>query len=491
MQGLSSARLKLQGAIFERGQPALLTGESRFVYFLMAHERIILITGFLFYSISYFLFYPLTIGIVDETAYLSTAYALQKGNIYYDRAGLTSVPAMIEIGGHLISRYGPGNSILLLPFTVIHWRASFLRGYILMGLGYLLSILILSHFHLPAIYSLLFLFHPSLLLYSRTIMSDLPACIFGLFGLYLFIKNRPCPAGLILGLGIAIRYPLLLIPGALGLVLIRQKRIKEFLKILIGIIIGVVPLLLYHLLFFNSFLGPMTVGAVGFSINNFPGMFISYLLSLNLFYPFLLIIPFFSKMKERWIFILPAIFFVVFFSFYYFRDTGKNFGEALVRQQRFMLPVIPLLLIPYAEILRNLKAINRLIIVFILFLFSLGVAISYAHQQFLKEEISYQKKLYTFTQDADLIICNKDVFELVNPYIKPLRWLPFEIEGRLVSLKGYKASQKNTILVCLAREERIKSLFQELLEQFPGAEEVYKETQPIYFSFYKIHQGRT
>ncbi|MEO0226947.1 MAG: hypothetical protein ABIL70_02715 [candidate division WOR-3 bacterium] len=452
----------------------------------MLGQKKILILFFLLFSILYFFFYPLTIGIVDETAYLSTAYTLQKGSIYYEQAGITSVPAMIEAKGHLVSRYPPGNSILLLPFTTINWRFSFLRGYLLMGLGYLLVILLLSHFRLSVFYSLLFLFHPSFILYSRTIMSDLPGCIFILLALYLFIKNKPCFAGLIFGLGIAIRYPLLLIPGALGLVLILQNRIKEFLKVAIGTIIGILPLLFYHLLLFNSPLDPIKASAVGFSIKNFPNMFLNISVSLNLLYPFLLIIPFFAKLKEKWIFITPAIFFVVFFSFYYFRDTGQNFWEALVLQQRFMLPVIPFLLIPYTEMLQNQKIINKLGTIFIPLLFFSSVVISYAHQRFLKEEISYQKKLYTFAKDADLIICNKDVFELINPYIKPLRWVPFEIEGRLVFPKEYKDSDRNILFICLARQIRIRTLFEEFLCQFPEAKEIYRETHPFYFSFYQL-----
>ncbi|MEO0185688.1 MAG: hypothetical protein ABIL20_07810, partial [candidate division WOR-3 bacterium] len=149
----------------------------------MPGEKGVLIIGAFLFTFLFFYFYPLNIGIVDETAYLSMTYAFQKGNLYYEEAGIESAPASMTVDHHLVSRYPPGNSILLLPFTAIHWKWIFLRGYILMIIGFIIFIMLLHNNQLPRHYALLFLFHPSFLLYSRTIMSDLPSTIFSLLGL--------------------------------------------------------------------------------------------------------------------------------------------------------------------------------------------------------------------------------------------------------------------------------------------------------------------
>uniref|UniRef100_A0A7C4XF52 Glycosyltransferase RgtA/B/C/D-like domain-containing protein n=1 Tax=candidate division WOR-3 bacterium TaxID=2052148 RepID=A0A7C4XF52_UNCW3 len=457
----------------------------------MTFERIILFIGFILFSIIYFLFYPQTTGIVDESAYLSMAWTFQKGNFYYNRVGISSAPALIMINGNSISRYPPGNSVLLIPFTLFNWKFAFLRGYILMGIGYLLFIILLSHFHISALYAFLFLFHPTLILYSRTLMSDLPACIFSLLGLLFFIKKKYLIAGIILSLGFAIRYPLSLISISFGLILLFQglkNSYLPFIKFLVGSLFGLIPLFLYHLYCFGNLTGPMSANMIGFSLKNFPFMAGQFLLFLNILYPFLFFLSFFTRLKERWIFIIPSLVFLLFFSFQYFIDTGSNFFESIVMGQRYIVPIIPYLLFPYLEILNRIKIINKLLMVFILILFISGIGINYKHQQFLRRQIYYQTELYRFTKDAELIICNKDVYELINPFIKPVKWISFEDQGKPISLDEYRNSDEIIYLACLAKNEKMKEIFQEVLNQFENEEEFYTETNPYYFTLWKLRR---
>jgi len=441
------------------------------------------IIGFVLFTILFFLFYPANTGIVDETAYLSMAYTFQNGKLYYDQAGIYSAPASIKINHHLISRYPPGNSILLLPFTKLNYKLAFLRGYLLTIIGFILLIIILAHYNLPSYYALLLLFHPSIVLYTRTIMSDLPAAIFSLAGLLLFIKKRYPYSGIIFGIAIAIRYPLLLIPFSMFSLLFVKKEFFNALKFLIGVVIGLIPLLIYDISAFNTIIGPANANLIGFSLKNFPIMFAQFFLTINIIYPLLFIISFKTKLNEKWYFIFPALIFIIIFSLQYYIDTGKNFFETIIRGQRYMLPIIPFLLIPYSEILNRIRFLQKSLPFFIIALIFVDILISHRHQEFLMKQTHYQNKLYEYTKDADMIICNKDIYELINPFIKSIKWESFESEGRLININISEGNQK-IYLACLVRNENIKNLFYELLDKNGPTNEIYKEEIPQYFSIH-------
>ncbi len=450
----------------------------------MLKEDIVLITGIVLSIFLFLLFYPLNIGIVDETAYLSTAYAFQNGKVYYDQAEIPSAPASLMVNNHLISRYAPGNSLLLLPFTCIHWKLSFVRGILLMTAGYIMLILILSHFHLPRFYALLFLMHPAFVLYSRTVMSDLPATVCCLTGLFFFIKEKNFLSGLVFGFGIAIRYPVALIVFGPLIVLLINKGFKNLIFLLVGSFLGTIPLFLYHLYYFGAITGPASENMIGFSMANFPVIFTHFFIYLNILYPALLILPFATRLKQRYIFIAPAVLFVVFFSLQYFLDTGTTIFENIIRGQRYMLPIIPFLLIPYAEVLSRIDFVERIVKYLLIPLVIMNAGIHYKHNQFLKQQTYYQHKLYEYAQNADIIVCNKDIYELINPYIKSIAWVPFESENKLLPVSIQKTNKK-IFLACLARNRNDEVLFQQLLEKFPDKECVYSEVRPYFFSIWQ------
>ncbi|MCX7995478.1 MAG: hypothetical protein N3A65_06895 [candidate division WOR-3 bacterium] len=452
----------------------------------MLQNRWILYIGFISFTITFFLFYPKNTGIVDENAYLSMAYAFGKFKLHYEDAGISSAPASTVQNQHLVSRYPPGNSLLLVPFTIIHWRFSFLRGYLLMVAGFLITILLLSHFHLPHYYSLFFLFHPSFILYSRTLMSDLPATIFGLLGLFFFLKKKILTAGIVFGFSIALRYPMVLIPLSFLIIFFLKKDFASFVKFFTGNIIGIIPLSIYHIIVFDNLIGPAPANIIGFSIKNFPLMFIQFFIMLNILYPFMVVSSCRTELPEKWFFIAPAAAFILFFSFQYYIDTGRNFLETLILGQRYMLPVIPFLLVPYIEVLKRIKISENILLFFIVLLFSIDTAVTYKHQVFLKRQDYYQNKLYEYIKDADVVLCNKDIYELINPFIKPIKWQNFEDRGKLkeIDISGYS---KNLYLACLTRDDRIKKLFFEFLDHLQVKKEVYKEETSFYhFSIWKI-----
>jgi hypothetical protein len=451
----------------------------------MKRDRYFLIVLPLFFTAVFFIYYPPTYAIVDEAAYLSTAYSLQHGTAYYDRAGINQEHMAARIRDHQISRYPPGNSILLLPFTIIHWRLTFIRGWLLTVAGYLFFILILRHYRLPEVFSALFLFHPTILLYSRTIMSDLPALVFVLAGLYAWLRKKPLWAGFILGLSAGIRYPNILIPGAwLGLTLIK-KEFRAAGLLLVGAILGVFPLLIYNRLAFGTLWGAAAGYGTTFSPSYLPRTLFVFILSLTVLYPFMSIGFFFWKDRDRWIFLAPALVTLIFYGFQSYFDQPLNILAGLIMNLRYLLPIIPLFLIPYIGFLSRWKGARSVLPVFIASALVFSVFLSSRHQRYLRRELHYQKELYSHAGDGRIVICNKDIYELINPYVKFMPFYPFEIMHRLQPVERFRGPGI-LYLACRTRDADTQDLFRRVGDQFSVKEEIYSEAQPEYFSIWRV-----
>lgn len=372
-----------------------------------------------------FLYYPKFYGIYDEDLYLTTTYAIQNGSFFYEKAGVSApFSGTAKVSSGTISQYPPGNSALLLPFTAVHWKLGFLKNILFYIGSFLLFILILRKLNIEPVYSLIFLLHPTILLFSRTLMSDIPSMFFLLLGIFLLLDKKSLAAGFSLGFLVLLRYPnVVIIIGVFG-ALLYTKEYKKMLFLLPGIAIFSFVLLGYIMHTYGFILGPFTVsGAKSFGIQYFIYNFPYYLLSLNILYPGMLLVAIFFSFKNKKISFFAIISFVaiIFYSFYYFVDGGGNLVEKLIKGQRFMVPIIPLLLISYLNFLHD-KKLTRKIFIFvvpILFLFNCGI--QYKHHQFVEKEKYISQILQEQIKDADIIICNSDTDELLNPYFSKTR----------------------------------------------------------------------
>jgi hypothetical protein len=178
------------------------------------------------------------------------------------------------------------------------------------------------------------------------------------------------------------------------------------------------------------------------------------------------------------------------YSCFGFIDRGDTFFESLIRGQRYLLPVIPLLLIPYSDVVDSVRFVKKLIFPAFGVLCILSIVIHIRHQHYLKQEIYYQDVIYTYTEDADLILCNKEVFELFNPYIKYVSWAPFESRRHVLSLDTYRDLNKNIYLACIARDEEVRRLCHKALSSFPEKKEVYTSHTPFYCTIWRLRQAR-
>jgi hypothetical protein len=381
-----------------------------------------------------FLYYPDFYGFYDEDLYLTSTYAMQNGSFFYEKAGVPlPLGATAKTDKGTFSIYSPGNSALLLPFTLIHWRLGFLKNILLYIGGFLLFILILRRLNIDPVYSLIFLLHPTLLLYSRTLMSDVPSMFFLLLGIFLLLDKKIVAAGFSFGFLLLLRYPNLIIIIGIFVALLCTKEYKKALFILPGIFFFSLVLLAYVSHTFGYILGPFSMPHAKFfdlsySIFNLP----YYFLSLNILYPGLLLVAIYSvfKNKEISLFVVPAFIVIIFYSFFSYIDTGNNVLEKLVKGQRYMVPVIPLLLLPYLDFLHNKKYVSKVFVFVVSVLFIFDCGIQYKHQQFLKREKKVSDVLQKRIKDTDIVICNFDTDELLNPYFNKTKLIELSEIGK-------------------------------------------------------------
>jgi len=453
----------------------------------MNRERYLIIASFLLFTVIFFSYYPPTYSIVDEAAYLSTAYALQRGTFYYDQAGINQEHVSARIGDHQVSRYPPGNSLLLLPFTTINWRLAFVRGWLLVGIGLGLVILILRIYRLPESYALLFLLHPTIMLYSRTMMSDLPASVVILAGIYFWLRKKPGGAGFILGLSCAVRYPSILVPAALFVLALFKKEYRPAFSLLGGAVLGILPLVAYNLFVFGSIWGSAVGYGTTFALGYVPGTFLKFCIALMIIYPLMLVGIFLWPNRDRWVFLAPALATALFYSFQsYFDFTGSTIGD-LVTSLRYLMPVIPLFLVPYIGFISRVPGRSILLTFFAGALLISTVFLFNRHQQYLKVQVRYQNEFYSRVRDARVVVCNKDIYELINPFVKYVPWYPFVVMRRPQPVSQF-VDRAGTYVACLTGETDIRGIFDSTLALFPNRIEVHTEYQPIYFSIWRVVQ---
>ena len=156
-------------------------------------ESIISLISFgIVFTILWFIFYPPIYAIHDEAAYMAQAYVMQECTIFGDVAGIPVVSSIKTPTGHLVTKYAPGVSFLLIPFTFLGWKSIFLMPLILHIVGFIIFIKILRIYNISTYFSLFYLIYPASVLYSRTIMADVHSAVFFIIAVYFFLRGRHC-----------------------------------------------------------------------------------------------------------------------------------------------------------------------------------------------------------------------------------------------------------------------------------------------------------
>ncbi|MHC4925342.1 MAG: hypothetical protein ACYTG4_14900, partial [Planctomycetota bacterium] len=122
------------------------------------------------FTVLFLAWYPSSYAIIDESTYLSTALTYRAGTIYQDVAGVQSISRVTAVG-HEVGKFAPLWPLVMAPFLEAGWRGAFAANLVVHIAGFLLFLSLVRRARLPDWLSLLYLAHPSLVLYSRTLMS--------------------------------------------------------------------------------------------------------------------------------------------------------------------------------------------------------------------------------------------------------------------------------------------------------------------------------
>ncbi len=383
----------------------------------------------LFYAVLYLLYYPPIFAFSDESSYLSMAYVYRSGTIFPDQTDIP-VDSFVQMPRHQVASYQPGTSWALIPLTFLGWRFVFLLGLISHLVGFYYFYRCLELFEIQPVFSLLYLFFPPFVFFSRTIMSDIPAATLFLIGChdYFHPRGSKVRAGMWMGLSMLFRItqvvaalPFLVLAAFKSL---KGKRDKGGLFLILGWGIFAVATALWNQLNYGS---PFLVGrsSIFNGVRNFSWQYLvpnlrHYLPSLLLMYPLMLFAPFFAKRTRRPETIASALALFSCYALYYFHDTFPSRFGTLLLGTRFLFPLFPLLLLNYSEYLQMIflklspSMRTALLSIGAYVLVAASLFLHHEHQAYLGRQLALRDAIYKSTAEHALLIYHFNAGELVQ-----------------------------------------------------------------------------
>jgi hypothetical protein len=404
-----------------------ITGETRDEA-VFSFEAIFQASIVLIYLVCFFLFYPPTYAISDEAIYFGMAHVLSQGHVFPDEAAYY-VPSTIHGAQHQISYPPLGWPLLLSILCKFGWHFFFLMPLALHLIGYYYFRKILSVLKIDPIFSFLYLLFPTFVFHSRTLMSDLPAAVFFLIGFYYSMQDQKrglILAGICFGVSLWIRYAsIFAVTPIIAVSFFREK--NRIIPLLYGFIPLVILLGIYHYIAFGN---PFVTGydrigisfassfSFGFLLQHLP----KYFLILNILYPLMLLSLLLYKGGRSLEIYSCVVIMVLFYSARFWFDSGATFAETAIKSLRFLLPIIPLLLVSYLYcmekyIFSKLSASKKWSFA-ILGAISLSViagGIQFKHQEYLQRQKHFSDLIYKETSENSSIIANMEIIELLQP----------------------------------------------------------------------------
>jgi hypothetical protein len=391
--------------------------------------------GLAFYALLYCSFFPKMYVVSDETGYLTAAHYIYSGKVFdrHSEAYFISQPA----GG--VEQFR-GRSILfsailacLLP---LHWKAAFLVGLACHLATFILIALTCVNAGRSPWWSWLVLLHPSLSLYSRTIMTDVPSgtAVAAVLFLLLVKPRYPRIAGTIAGASLFLRITncwiglaacLQLLHDDLGRRDIRGTWARvwygESRRFALPYMFFCSLLLVGNLILYG---GPLTTSysgtdSKGFALTNLVQNVPFYLVALNLIWPGMLVGAWFLPRRVRVFGVTLVAVQLLFFSNYYFRARGTNFIESSVMGLRLLLGSVIVLCAGYPVMVERLvrqRAVPKCFVAMALLIGVAGTAVLFGkHSAHLEHQAPLPYAVYAATATAGAVYVCPNAEELFCP----------------------------------------------------------------------------
>ena len=460
----------------------------------------LLLVGAALYVLTFLFLYPRTIAIVDEDAYLTGSFLYRSGRLTYEESPIPAPHMTVETDGRLASKYPPGNSFFLVPFTWFGWRAVFLSGLLLALTGTALFALVLRRLTPEAdpTWALLYLFYPAVVLFSRTIMSDLLAATLVLAAFYCLLRRSGwllC-SGFLVGLACLVRYSSVIFVPVFLLLALRPAgpRLRSGLLLLVGFAPPAVLTLAYN---DSAYGGPLSFPMYltgHFSPTYFPHNAWYYGTALLVLYPLMLAAPFGAGKGRRLLLGLPAYGLLFLYSFFSYTYDVPDFAGRLTIGLRYLLPAVPFLVTAFAvvadSVARRLRGGDWLKYVALVLMAGLSVAVQARHSRYLSVQASYQRLLLDNVPDSALLLCDKDVSELVGyawGWREYRHIAEFNVPVQLDSALGGRRPLYAGSADRSGQENPVElTLFETLLARFPDRTLVAETALPWRFRLYRL-----
>lgn len=391
---------------------------------------------------------PPILGIKDEVGFLNQALLWSRPEL---AAEVSSRPVedILEIDGRPVSWRNPGRSLVLLP--LLPFRSVGL--YALTGLAFHLATTLLAAWLLERrgrspFWAALVLFHPTLAIYSRTVMADGPAGTFVLLGILALERRRggPLLAGVAFGCAAVFRYHVGILLPALAVYLLCSRRGVDRWKASGACLAGGgavgMAIVLYNLGIYGRPLGFTGQGfwAPEYIVSNGA----AYLFALGILWPCMLIAPLLHRGPGRgalWTTVLTLFATMLVYSWH---DDGAGRLQTAVLSLRLLQPVLPLWIVAYAEVLedRFAPAVRRLappgrrtaVLALAGAMLLVGQTILFQrHQRHLWDLVRARDQISASVPAGSLVVANGAVRKLfasldaTPPYY---RWLPYDFDGK-------------------------------------------------------------
>jgi hypothetical protein len=316
--------------------------------------------------------------------------------------------------------------LLLAPATWFGWRAAFAVNLLLHLLGFVVFARVLRRLGLPAWGALLYLGHPTLVYYSRTLMSDVLAGVLVLAAFAAWWGNGrsgALRAGLWLGLSVSARTTNVVLLVLFGLAaavqaLAARRGHRRVLALAAGALPPLLALAAYHQVAFGKWWrgtagyederdGLGTAGQFGWHV---VGSGIEhYALALALVFPAMLLGALLYRGRDRLLVQTVALGFTAFFCFYYSRDRADGVLATAIVGLRFLVPVLPLYLLGYVDAIRRWLPAGaaRLAPAAAMIVALVGtIGVHVRHDAALQRADAERRALYAATTEGSVILCD-------------------------------------------------------------------------------------
>lgn len=383
------------------------------------------------YLLSFAAFYPPTHAIEDEVGFLNQAIVWSSGSLSAEGAGFESLADFLEVKGRHVGWRNPGRSLLTIPFLAAGgYGAVFVSGALLHVLLTLLSAGCLRRLGHGPLGAALVLAHPTLALYSRTIMADALGGLFLLVAFYLLLRGERggLRAGIAVGFAAVSRYQLGLVLPFLALALWFDRRQTDPKREAIACLAGGGAvgslLIVYNLWAFGHILGITWQGAFGPGF--VAGNALHYGLVLAVLWPGMLLAPLLLGARPwrgiAWALTLPVL---VLLLGYYWYDQSGAWWRTVVLGQRLLQPALPVWIVLYVIVLtdrclplareRIPDAASRAAVVVVCAALAVGgVTLAQRHQRHLREMARVQRAVEANLPTGALFAANRTLSKLVE-----------------------------------------------------------------------------